>query len=263
MAKQQKAQADARRYQRVFDQHKRPWDTIIEIATGEWCSNPIPQFSAPLVPPLKFLQTVPGRPWRLHIDYPAWLNEESAEHQVRAKRVRDLCLLKYGDISQKPGFQVPLEVSEYIGPAPLPLERIRAAMAGHPWVLGTDGRRNGWWQTFPDGTGKWHDYTGKKPAWAEAYFPEPVQARDPLDFMAGDDWQATDTPSAATLEDQRAAEDRELEVFLTSDPTPPSAVAQAMDAGTDLVSDEDDVPELDPTGHPAPTLSGRRAPVPR
>lgn len=166
------SQRDDRRYAQWFDQHGRPWGGSIEIKTGDPCGGITPEGDwsgrAPLVPPAKYLATVKGQPWALRIDYDGWIAELTEAHQEHQHRL--LILMQSKDIATRDKWnqtgELPVDVALYAGAPPPAMEQVKAAKAGHPWVLGREG--------------------ATRPDWANRVFPPKQTAKDDLAFMADD-----------------------------------------------------------------------------
>jgi hypothetical protein len=132
-------QADRRRYQKYKDQHGRDWGANIEVSNGQPTGKIEALHTAPLAVPQKFIRTVEGKPYDLHIDYRTWEEElRTADREYRRLAMEE-GMRQQGDAYDaeapiKPG------VLSVIGGAPQSILPVIAARQENAYVLGFDPR---------------------------------------------------------------------------------------------------------------------------
>lgn len=151
-----KGQPSARRYQIFRDQHDRKWGAFIEIKTGDpTCSIDALGWTAPLMPPQKYIETVRDREsglaeaGRLVVNYAAWIRDLRQGEADYYERLHFFATSLYGERAGEMTKNPPAELRRYLRGEPPEWQPVYAAMKGDPWVLGQD---------------------EVKPAWAERYF---------------------------------------------------------------------------------------------
>lgn len=133
-----KSQADQRRNTTFTDQHGRKWFASIEIRSGDPTGIIQPIFEAPLMPPQKYLKTVPGRPYDLVIDYRAWKADIRTARRTWEKEARTLARKAHGD-RYRADKAFTEDVLDVVGPPPDYLEPVIAASQGNAWIIGKKG----------------------------------------------------------------------------------------------------------------------------
>jgi len=121
------------------DQHGRKYYATIEIKSGDPCGLIEPQFTAPVMPPQRFLKRVPRRPYDVEIDYTEWKREIRtgwAEWQSNGRAVG----MKLHGSAYDPTAEFEFDVLQIIGPAPTRIEPVLAAEQGNKWALGLSNR---------------------------------------------------------------------------------------------------------------------------
>jgi hypothetical protein len=158
-----KDQSGHRRYAQFRDQHDRPWEGNIELATGDPVGGLNLKVPAPFVPDQRFIQRVPGDPYGLFIDYDAMLAEREAAWALWDRALREFTRQHFGTKAgevlkeyDETGF-CPPEIFDLTGPTPLPVEPVQAAMAGDEWVLFGKGK-------MPESARPFFDVPEKAPA---------------------------------------------------------------------------------------------------
>lgn len=120
------------------DMHGREWYAPIEKKTGHPCGIIEPSgWTAPLMPPQKYLRRNPDRrkPTEVEILYLQWIEDEGNERRLWEARVREVSRKIHGDkYDEKAPFAG--DVIELVGPPPMSIIPIQAAMQGNPYVLG-------------------------------------------------------------------------------------------------------------------------------
>src|SRR3990172_6187684 len=136
-------QAYKRRHQVYYDQHNRTWGAEVDVKTGDPASPLEPEgWTAPLVPPQRYLLFNQPRYGFLLIDYESWLQDLKAAHELYHQQRQQYALAQ----AELAGLSGPAllaamehpspEVLRLMGVAPLALEPVVAAQKGHPWILG-------------------------------------------------------------------------------------------------------------------------------
>ena len=147
MAKGKADQSLERRYQRWKDQHGRRWGGNIEISTGHPVGQLEPQFTAPLLPPAKYVR-FDDENHGLVIEYDPWIADLTRAKREYVEKGRRYGFEKYGGLFD-PNKPFTEEVLLHVGPPPLPVEPVLAAKQGNRWVLGMLGP-NGEVPVMPD-----------------------------------------------------------------------------------------------------------------
>ena len=155
-----RSQADQRRPVRARDQHGRHYFFSIEKASGYPTGVIEFLFTAPVLPPQKYLrfneqsEFTTDRPDRVFVDYDLWIQEQLAackewdDNKVRYGRSIHGSAFKASDATTP-------ELLALLGPRPFPVEPILACRQGSKWALG---------------------FTKVKPPEAARFFPEPDAA---------------------------------------------------------------------------------------
>lgn len=133
------SQADHRRYQKWLDQHDREWGGNIELKTGDPTGLIEPLFSAPWLPPQKYMRIVPGRPYDILIDYERMESDYRAQNAQYRKEALEEGMRQQGE-RYDPEAPVSRGVRGVIGLPPTPVEVVVAARQGNPWIIGRDPR---------------------------------------------------------------------------------------------------------------------------
>lgn len=118
----------------AHDQHKRQWLVVIEKKTMAPCFLN-PTFTAPLVPPAKYVSLDPRMPYNVVIDYESWLTEVRAANREYMVQRMNVSRALYGERATMEG-PPSLEVVNIIGQPPIQAELIEAARDGDPNALG-------------------------------------------------------------------------------------------------------------------------------
>lgn len=153
---------DQARTTRTFrDQHGRPWGGVCETKTGHWVQPLVPKFSAPYIPPSKYVVPVPGDGSEVFIDYQR-LQQDSTE-ALRNYELRTYAIAQseYRDDPEKALKSPTKWLRDAIGNAPEHPNIARACMAGNKWILG---------------------FSDRKPDWAYEYFPVIREEDEVLDL---------------------------------------------------------------------------------
>jgi hypothetical protein len=129
------SQRNQRQDQMFTDDHGREWFGSVEIKTGHVCGLLEPQFTAPLVPPPKYIERVPKRPYDLHINYNRWIRDERSERRDWEREGRQM-MRKMRGKGYDPREEFGEDVLDILGPPPNAIEPIIAAKQGNRWILG-------------------------------------------------------------------------------------------------------------------------------
>lgn len=128
------SQADMRRPALMHDQHGRQWSCSIENRSGMSTGLITNDFSAPWLPDQPYLVQNPENPSELWIDYRRmYLDRKHAlasYHAIATQLAAD----KGWPIPSKGTYAQ--EIRRVLGNPPLPLQPVKAAAQGNPWVLG-------------------------------------------------------------------------------------------------------------------------------
>jgi len=164
-----------RQFWQMEDQHGRTWggefDMRVQPNPGCVSAGLYPDhWRAPLMPPPQYQRIE----WQAHrkggprmvIDYQRWIDEQARAVENWENGLHKLGHVRQGD-AYNPERPSPALLAE-MGSKPRPVEPIRAAQAGDPWVLGLK-QPNGAAYPMPD--------------WAIPYFG--ARVKDPLAFMRG------------------------------------------------------------------------------
>lgn len=127
------------------DQHGRSWHAEVEIVTGHPCTPLNPDgWSAPLDTPRNYIDCLRGRKARgaareaydLRIDYQKWISDWTESGKAWDANATKKAIELYGAAwDRTKGY--PVDVMLVVGPRPgANLEAVKAAAAGHPYVLG-------------------------------------------------------------------------------------------------------------------------------
>lgn len=135
-----KEQPDYRRSAILRDQHGRRWATQVDKDTGDPCVAMTPTgWKAPyamLVPPQKYLKTLPGEFGVIHIDYDQWI----LDHAEGAREYRDHLLMvarkEFGAAAMRAIDERDPKLKQLAGPPPGAVDFIRAMKAENKWALG-------------------------------------------------------------------------------------------------------------------------------
>lgn len=160
------SQASQRSYRVFRDQHGRKWGADIEVKTQAPCGPLSPRFSAPLIPPQKYLKITDVAAAEITIDYDQWLADEDTARAEWQERLRQQAYRLYHDKAAEAIENPPAELLALVGRPPEPRERILAARdgkgkPGYDWLLG---------------------FSDERPKWADVLFPA-ERERDELSFM--------------------------------------------------------------------------------
>lgn len=128
-------QPSTRRSARFIDtNHGRRWSAIIDKRSGGTIGKMQPLgWRAPWMPDQSFFRFSEDDPTRFTIDYQAMLDSRLAAHEQWNAEFRSTAL-KRGWSPDDP--EKMNSLIELIGPKPLPVEPIVAAMQGNSWILG-------------------------------------------------------------------------------------------------------------------------------
>lgn len=131
----ERTQPQFRRNYNVHDQWGRMWLVSVEKETGDLTGNPEACFTDPLGTPVKYMRIDPDRPYRLKIDYAAWLRDAHAAHADYQAAKEDTGRLLYGS-TFKATKEPTNEMKRIIGIPPTPVANIERAAAGDAEMLG-------------------------------------------------------------------------------------------------------------------------------
>lgn len=139
-------QANYRQSITYFDQHGRPWLTVIDTQTRTLGSKPsiapctpfMPQgWSAPLDVPQKYLRIPEGSIGRIEIDYDQWIADAREAERDREDNIRVAAMAMYGQGSAAILKNPTPELLNYIGRGPIPVLFVQAAKSNkNSWILG-------------------------------------------------------------------------------------------------------------------------------
>lgn len=185
------SQASQRSYRIFRDQHGRKWGADIETKTQAPCGPLSPRFSAPLIPPQKYLKVTDVAAAEITIDYDQWLADEDAARAEWQERLRQQAYHLYRDKAMDAIQDPPADLLARIGRSPEPRERILAARdgkgkPGHDWILG---------------------FSDERPKWADTLFP-PEREIDELSFMDDAGFMEDDAPKANRRKGGRKAKEQ-------------------------------------------------------
>lgn len=129
------SQQHQRRYQIFTDQHGREWGGNLEVKTGDVVGLLEAQFTAPLIPPQKYIRRVDRRPYDLRIDYKQWKADYRGERRDWEREGRQM-MRKMRGKGYNPNEEFSEDVLDIIGEPPQAIEPIIAAEQGNSWILG-------------------------------------------------------------------------------------------------------------------------------
>lgn len=135
-------QHDRRTPADVVDQHGRTWHTVLDMTDKKWgaCGPIMPKdFSAPWVPPAKYLVIPDGRQRRLHIDYERCESDCTQAMHAWEERLHKTAVEMFN--TEAPDAIASRNPTLYreVGPPPMDPRLPKAAKAGNPWLLGVPG----------------------------------------------------------------------------------------------------------------------------
>lgn len=133
------SQASVRSYAIFRDQHGRKWGADIEQKTGAPCGPLSARFSAPIMPPQKYLKVTDVAARELTIDYEAWLGDLETAHMEYDQRRTMIAVTMYNERAHDAIEKKDPALMQRVGPPPQFLEPIMAAVEGNGWILGFDG----------------------------------------------------------------------------------------------------------------------------
>lgn len=144
-----------RRQDAIFtDQHGRRFKTVVERDTMHPCAALTPYgWKAPLVTPDKYFQIDKDEPFRLKIDYDSWIADLEEAAREYDTRLGSNAVMLFGTGAASALQRRDTELLRYTGPAPFPVDPVKAARQGNNWVLGIK--------------------TGPMPEWAKPFFEKP------------------------------------------------------------------------------------------
>lgn len=146
----------ARSTRTMRDQHGREWGAIVENKTGHPVAPPAPKgWSAPVLPPEKYVQPLPGDSGELFIDYLAWHRDLVAAFAQYEERRIGLAHQRNPEDPEKLLRSPTRFFEKVVGDRPLSPDVARACIAGNRWILGLSEAR---------------------PAWADDLLPKPALA---------------------------------------------------------------------------------------
>lgn len=128
------SQADHRMQHHMEDQHGRPWSCSVEIRSGMPTGLITNDFSAPWLPDQGALIVNPNKTSKLWIDYGLLWRERmqalGSYHKLAVQLATDKSwpIPKKGDYSN--------DYRRVLGDPPKPLQPVKAAAQGNPWILG-------------------------------------------------------------------------------------------------------------------------------
>lgn len=138
MAQREKDQQLQRSTKIFEDQHGREWVVTLHNANmmpvGEkylrQCRPPIPT-------PSKYVNVVPNRLGKLHIDYDNWIRDIGASNLWRRERMQQIAEKSYGTAFAAVLKDPPGELLAKLGSSPIPVEFVYAMKSGESkWALG-------------------------------------------------------------------------------------------------------------------------------
>lgn len=135
------SQRDQRSEQMFTDQHGREYHASIEKKTMHPTGPIQPQFRAPLMPPMKYIELSKDRrrPYDLRINYDQWIADLRTGHTEWKRAGEQLAMKVHGD-AYDPDRPFTRQVLEVIGPKPQHVEPVIAAKQGNAYVLGLTDR---------------------------------------------------------------------------------------------------------------------------
>jgi len=132
-------QHEARQNYMFRDQHGREWLAIVDTRTKPYlapCTQPWPQFRAPIMPEGTLLVPDPTQLGRLNINYAKWEEQATLGERVYLDTLQVTAEKMFGYKATEAIERRDPRLMEAMGPAPVSPLFVQAAAAGNKWVLG-------------------------------------------------------------------------------------------------------------------------------
>lgn len=140
-----KSQEDSRVGINMYDQWGRPWHATQEKETMTPTGPVMPQFSAPVVPDMKYLKFFgKANPIKVEVNLQALEQDLQEAHEHRERQIRTFTTKYFPGWKNKNPPREVLDKVDGEGPPPMPLEVVWAMMQGNRWVLGFSPNRPAW-----------------------------------------------------------------------------------------------------------------------
>jgi hypothetical protein len=150
MDQDQHPQEKKRGHRTFLDQHGRKWGGIINGASRLWVMPLHPKFSAPFIPPSKYVQPVQNDSSEIYIDYQHLYNDLVESQAAYEQRFMGLAMDKYTDTFETVLNKPTKWLRDAAGIAPIHPDVARACISGNRWILGFSDQKPDWaWRFFP------------------------------------------------------------------------------------------------------------------